>query len=100
MLIALRALHDLEIDGVVIPAGTTFDAPAVAAAVLRYQRKVDFAPPGVTAPSPSLPPEPVAPPRRRTRRKDDIAPTEADAEAAPPGRVRRTYRRRDLTAEP
>jgi len=102
MLIPLVARTDVEHEGSILPAGTRFEATPIEAAILRYQRRADFAPPGrldltpipepvVTAPAQ----EPVT--RKRGRPKKTEAP-----DATPPASrpARRTYRRRDLTAEP
>jgi len=100
MRIALVARTDLEHEGSIIPAGVRFDAEPIAAAVLCYQHKAAFAPPGVIAPVPVpavVPPEPElpVPPRRRGRRRASGETETAD----PPTPPRRRYRRRDLTVE-
>ena len=107
MVISLIARATLTHEGSVVPAGTRFDATPIAAAVLRYQRLAEFAPPGFTDLStlPPLVPDVVPDgvtasekPKRRYRRKDETAEPESDA--PPSRRTRRTYRRRDVTSEP
>jgi hypothetical protein len=78
MQITLLALEDLEIDGVPVSTGTTFEVSPIHAAALTYQHKARFSTPTDT--SPDLAPTPTTP---ATRKK----------------RATRRYRRRDLRAE-
>jgi len=99
MRIALVARRDLEHEGSIIPAGFRFDAAPIEAAVLCYQRKAAFAPPGMIDPVPTilLPVEEPAPdpPRRRVARRRPAR----EAEAVETPKPKRRYRRRDLSAD-
>lgn len=81
--VALIALQPLTYQGRSIAAGEVFAVTPIEAAALTYQRKARFAPRGTTAivRTRELVPEPIPEP-----------------EPEPPRR-RRTYGRRDLTAE-
>lgn len=98
-LITLVALQPMTREGQHLIAGDVFSVRPIEAAALTYRRQARFATPRdlprrepATEPAPA----PVAPP---TPQPPPTPPDEEPASVPKPKRSRRSYRRRDMTAE-